>query len=197
MSLFGKNLWDSRIANTTLIVKNGDITYLGIIPITTINQKNMNKLQQRIKSLLRELKEQEENRFWYVATITFSTETFYRRVYSNSDFYKRLSNSKTGLTGNPSNREWWRKLNPSGFYDFTPNKDIIVLSFLMETKAKLNELEFKARVKKIVPYIEISIGTKEQKEYEFELAFERMFYQQYEPKTELFGDIRRKTELSF
>jgi carbamoyltransferase len=25
----------------------------------------------------------------------------------------------------------------------------------------------------------------------YELAFERMFYQQYEPKTELFGDIKR------
>ena len=157
----------------------------------------MNKLQQRIKSLLREINEQQNNKYWYVATITFSTATFYRRVSNASEFYKRLSNSKTGLIGNPSNREWWGKLSPSGFYDFTPNKDIIVLSFVMETKAKLNELEFKARVKKIVPYIEISIGTKEQKEYEFELAFEREFYQQYEPKTELFGDIRRKTELSF
>ena len=43
----------------------------------------------------------------------------------------------------------------------------------METKAKLNELEFKARAKNIVSYFEMSIGTKEQKEYEFELAFER------------------------
>ena len=197
MSLLGKNLWDSRIANTTLIVKNGDITYLGIIPITTINQKNMNKLQQRIKSLLREIKEQQENRFWYVATITFSTETFYRRENSNSSFYKKLSNSKAGIVGLSTNREWWRKLNPSGFYDFTPSKDTVVLSFVMETKVKLNELEFKARVKKIVPYLEINIGTKQQKEFEFELAFERMFYQQYEPKTELFGDIKRNTKLSF
>jgi predicted NodU family carbamoyl transferase len=134
----------------------------------------MNKLQQRIKSLLNEFKEQQENRYWYVATITFSTETFYRFVYSISEFYKRLSNSKTALPGNPTNREWWQKLDPNGFYDFTPNKDIIVLSFVMETKAKLNELEFKSRVKKIVPYLEISIDTKEQKEYEFELAFERI-----------------------
>jgi hypothetical protein len=42
--------------------------------------------------------------------------------------------------------------------------------------------------KKNVPYLEISVGTKEQKEYEFELAFEREFYQQYEPKTEVFWD---------
>jgi hypothetical protein len=56
-------------------------------------------------------------------------------------------------------------------------------------------LEFKSRVKKIVPYLEISVGTKEQKEYEFELAFEREFYQQYEPKTEVFGDIKRSNKI--
>ena len=152
----------------------------------------MNKLQHRIKSLLNKYKEQQENRYWYVATITFSTVTFYRRVNSVSDLYKRLSNSKSVLLGNPSNREWWQKLDPNGFYDFTPNKDTIVLSFVMETKAKLNELEFKARVKKIVPYLEISLGTKDQKDFEFELAFERGFYYQYEPRIELFGNIRTR-----
>ena len=153
----------------------------------------MNKLQQRIKSLLSEYKKQQEDRYWYVAKITFSTETFYRRINSVSMFYKRLSNSKTALPGNPTNREWWQKLDPNGFYDFTPTKETIVLSFVLETKVKLNELEFKARVKKIVPYLEISIGNKEQKEDEFELAFGRGFYQQYEPKTELFGDKKRNT----
>lgn len=151
----------------------------------------MNKIQQRIKSLLSEYKKQQDDRYWYVAKITFSTETFYRRINSVSMFYKKLSNSKTALPGNPTNREWWQKLDPNGFYDFTPTKETIVLSFVMETKVKLNELEFKARVKKIVPYLEISIGNKEQKEDEFELAFEREFCQQYEPKTELFGDIKR------
>jgi len=41
-------------------------------------------------------------------------------------------------------------------------------------------LEFKARAKKIVSYFEMSIRNKEQKEYEFELAFER---KQYKPVT--------------
>lgn len=155
----------------------------------------MNKLQQRIKSLLNEYKEQQSNKFWYTITITFSTESFYRFVYSISEFYKRLSNSKTALPGNPTNREWWQKLDPNGFYDFTPNKETIVLSFVMETKSKLNENEFKARVKKIVPYLEIVIKTKEQKEFDFELAFERDFYYKYEPKIELFGDIKRTKNL--
>ena len=152
----------------------------------------MNKLQQRIKSLLNEYKEQQSNRFWYTITITFSTESFYRFVYSISEFYKRLSNSKTALPGNPTNREWWQKLDPNGFYDFTPNKETIVLYLVMETKSKLNEIEFKARVKKIVPYLEINISSKDRKDFEFELAFEREFYYKYEPKVELFGDIKFK-----
>jgi hypothetical protein len=167
----------------------------GIIPTSITLLQFMNKLQQRIKSLLNEFKEQQENRYWYVATITFSTETFYRFVYSISEFYKRLSNSKTALPGNPTNREWWQKLDPNGFYDFTPNKETIVLSFVMETKVKLNETELKARVKKIVPYLEINIKTKEQDEFEFELGFEREFYQKYEPKVELFGDIKRNNKI--
>lgn len=152
----------------------------------------MNKLQQRIKSLLNEYREQQSNRYWYTITITFSTETFYRRVNSISELYKRLSNSKIALPGNPTNREWWQKLDPNGFYDFSPTKETIVLSFVLETKVKLNENEFKARVKKIVPYLDIVIKTKEQEEYDFELAFEREFYYKYEPRIELFGNIRRR-----
>ncbi len=39
--------------------------------------------------------------------------------------------------------------------------------------------------KKIFPYLKISIGSKEQKEFEFELEFEREFYQKYELRIEL------------
>ncbi len=147
----------------------------------------MNKLQQRIKSLLNEIKEGQENRFYYVATITYSTETFYRRVNSVSDFYKRLSNSKTRLTGNPSNREWWIKLNPTGYYDFEPNKKYIILSFVMRTEVKLNELEFKARVKKIVPYVDLYFETKKQRDFDFEMRYERDYFYKYENKLEFFG----------
>ena len=155
----------------------------------------MNKLQQRIKSLLNEYRARQSNRYWYVATITFSTETFYRRVNSISELYARLSNSKTSLPGNPTNREWWQKLDPNGYYDFSPTKEKIVLSIVMETKVKLNEMEFKARVKKIVPYLDITIKTKDQEEFEFELGFDREFYQKYEPRIEFFGDIKRTKNL--
>ena len=71
----------------------------------------------------------------------------------------------------------------------------MILSFVLETKVKLNENEFKARAKKIVPYLDISIGTKDQKDFEFELAFEREFYYKYEPKIELFGNVKRRNKI--
>lgn len=154
----------------------------------------LSKTQAKIKSILKEFKEQQESnssKHWYVVTITYSTETFYRRVRSVSEFYQKISNSKTTLVGHPSNRDWWKDLSPSGFYDFTPNKDIAVLSFVLETKKKINELELKSRIKKIAPYLEIFIGNKNQKDFEFELAFIKEFFYKYEPKTELFGDIKR------
>jgi hypothetical protein len=154
----------------------------------------LSKTQARIKSLLNEIKEQQNNgqsKYWYVITINYSTITLYRRVSSASELYKKLSNSKSGIVGSTSNREWWKTIKPSGFYDFTPSKDISVLSFVLETKVKLNELEVKSRIKKIAPYLEIYIGEKSQKEYEFELEFIKEFFQKYEPKTELFGDIKR------
>lgn len=153
----------------------------------------LSKTQARIKSLLNEIKEQQNNgqsKYWYVITITYSTISLYRRVSSVSELYKKLSNSKASLVGSTSNRDWWKTIKPSGFYDFTPSKDISVLSFVLETKVKLNELEVKSRIKKIAPYLEIYIGEKSQKEYEFELEFIKEFFQKYEPKTELFGDIK-------
>ena len=170
---------------------------LGTITIKQNELIMLSKTQAKIKSILKEYREQQEinhNKNWYVVTITYSTDTFYRYLNSVSQLYKRLSNSKSGLVGLPSNREWWNELDPSGFYDFTPNKDIAVLSFVLETKKKINELEFKSRVKKIAPYLEIFIGNKSQKDFEFELEFIKEFFQKYEPKTELFGHIKRTTK---
>ena len=70
----------------------------------------------------------------------------------------------------------------------------MVLSFVLETKKKINELEFKSRVKKIAPYLEIYIGNKTKKDFEFELAFIKEFFLKYEAKTELFGDVKRNTK---
>ena len=157
----------------------------------------MNNTKEKIIEVLNEFKKQQDeinSKYWYSITITFATETFYRKLNGVSSFYKKLANSKAKLLGLPSNREWWKSLRPSGFYDFTPKKDVVVLSYVIETKSKLNQLEFKSRVKKIVPFIEISIRNITQKEYQFEVDFMMAYYLKYEQKTEVFGDIKRNSK---
>ena len=151
----------------------------------------MNILQYRIKSILKEFKEQQEinkDNYWYFITITFDTSTFFRRLNSISDVYKKLSNSKSGLTGNLSNREWWAKLKPSGFYDYTLTKDKIVFKMIMETQTKINELELKSRIKKICTYKNINIDFKDQDA--FDKAYSAEYYPVFQSGMELFGNAR-------
>jgi len=167
---------------------------LGTITFKQNKSIMLSKTQAKTKYFLNEFKKKQEKtntKNWYFIEITFSTGTFYSGINSVSEFYKRISNSKKTLVGNPSNREWWQKLSPSGFYEPYINKEIVVLIFVMKTKTKLNKLEFKARVKKIAPYTEMKIGYKDQKDFEFEVAFERVFNQGPESKTILFGDIKK------
>ena len=167
---------------------------MGTIPVKQSKSIMLLKTRAKIKSLLNEIKEEQEktnSKNWYFVEIIFSTGLFYKQLHSVSEFYKRLSNSKTGLVSHPSNRAWWKNLNPSGFYEPYITKETLVLSFLMETKSKLNILEFKSRVKKIVPFIEIKVEIKAQKEFDFEIAIEKAFFQGPDSKTVLFGDIKK------
>ncbi len=88
---------------------------------------------------------------FYVIAICFDTNSFYRRNRSISEFYKKLSNSKTGLFGNPkTNRDVWKLYSADGFYRYyiTPNETEII--FYLKTKANIKEKDFRYRVAKIL-----------------------------------------------
>ena len=63
----------------------------------------MNKTRARIQYKLNEIKAkkimEDVDDNWYSIEITFSTEKFYRRCGSISEFNKYLTNSKMGLNG--------------------------------------------------------------------------------------------------
>jgi hypothetical protein len=63
----------------------------------------MNKRQPKIKSFINNIN---NNTHWYIISIVFDNPTFFRRLNNINEFYKRLSNSKSSLTGHPSNRLW-------------------------------------------------------------------------------------------
>ena len=140
----------------------------------------MIKLRSRIQSILNEYVEEKNEKeqnsefeFKYIMTISTSSSTFYKKNKSMSDFYKKLSNSKIGLCGNKNNREWWNNYEPNGFYFYSESNDFVEIKMLIQTHKKMNEIEFKARVKKLIYpcQIEISLNDK----LKFEKTFSEIF----------------------
>lgn len=158
---------------------------MGIIPVIKYNQKNMKNRQLKIKSFVNDIK---NNHHWYFISIVFDNSTYFRRLNNINDFYKRLSNSKSSLTGHPSNRMWWKRILPTGIYEPILTNENLELNFIMTTKSKLNELELKCRAKKICPYISIKISYQGIEELD-KLSSSAYFH--YRQNIQLFGDIKR------
>ncbi len=182
--------WRIGEANITLLVKNGDITYPGIIPIIINNQKNMKKRQVKIKSFVNSL---ENNNHWYIISIVFDNTTYFRKLNNINEFYKRLSNSKSSLSGHLSNRLFWKRLMPTGIYEPILTDEKLILNFIMTTKSKLNELELKSRAKKICPYDSIKICYQDKVEL---VNISSNTYFHYRQNIQLFGEVKRELYIS-
>ena len=145
----------------------------------------MKNRQLKIKSFVNDIK---NNHHWYFISIVFDNSTYFRRLNNINDFYKRLSNSKSSLTGHPSNRMWWKRILPTGIYEPILTNENLELNFIMTTKSKLNELELKCRAKKICPYISIKISYQGIEELD---KLSSNTYFSYRQNIQLFGDIKR------
>ena len=145
----------------------------------------MKKRQYKIKSFINNL---ENNKHWYLISIAYENSTYFRRLNNINDLYVRLSNSKSSIIGQINNRLWWKKIIPSGVYQPILTEKNLILNFIMTTDIKINELEFKSRVKKICPYILIKIGYQEREEFD-KLVNTYFSYQQ---NIELFGEAKRE-----
>jgi hypothetical protein len=146
----------------------------------------MKKRQLKIKSFVNNL---ENNNHWYIILIVFDNSTYFRRLNNINDIYKRLSNSKSSITGHPNNRFWWKKIMPSGIYETVLTDEHLVLNFIMTTKSKLNDLELKSRVKKICPYVSIKICYQEKEELD---KLSSSTYFSYRQNIELFGEAKKE-----
>jgi hypothetical protein len=82
--------------------------------------------------------------------LTYPLESFRRKVISTSNFYKVLSNGKNTLMGIGTNRDWWNRHKCNGVYFTEIKKDRITLVFLISSERRINELEIKSRITKIL-----------------------------------------------
>jgi hypothetical protein len=145
----------------------------------------MKKRQYQIKSFLNNL---ENYKHWYFISIVFENSTYFRKLNAINNFYVRLSNSKANLTGLTSNRNWWKRIAPTGIYEPILTENNLVLNFIMTTETLINELEFKSRVKKICPFVFLSLKYQEKEELEKIKSNNYFFYRQ---NIEVFGKIKK------
>jgi hypothetical protein len=144
----------------------------------------MKKRQHKIKSFINNI---HNNNHWYVISIVFDNSTFFRRLNNINEFYKRLSNSKSSITGHSSNRMWWKRITPSGIYEPILTEETLVMNYIMTTNSKINELEFKSRAKKICPYVVIKFSYQEKDELD---KLSSNSYFPYRQNIVLFGDMK-------
>jgi len=64
--------------------------------------------------------------------------------------FKILSNGKNTLMGMGTNRDFWSRHKCNGLYFTEIRKDTIDLFFLISSERRINELEIKSRITKIL-----------------------------------------------
>jgi hypothetical protein len=99
-----------------------------------------------------------ENRNHIIVDVKFDRNYFDSKIKTPSNFYKHLSNSKSTLPNGITNRMWWKRLKPNGFYKYKMNKDITEITFVMSTEQNFNELELKSRIKKIGNPLQLEVS---------------------------------------
>ena len=111
----------------------------------------MKKQNSIADNIITNLKQRNETKNYYIILLTFDKQSFFKKLTSVSHFFKVLTNGKNALGGLGSNREWWSVIRGSGFYRMDTTPETINLFMYLESEAKINETEFRYRIRKIVP----------------------------------------------
>jgi hypothetical protein len=83
--------------------------------------------------------------------LLYPTDSFRRRIGSVSNLYKILTNGKNTLMGLGTNRDWWGRHNcQDGIYFYEYKLNNIEIMFFFSSEKKINQLELKSRINKIL-----------------------------------------------
>jgi hypothetical protein len=122
----------------------------------------MNKLTQRIKSILEELKQEKgietKKKDYCIIQLTFDIQDFYLKCNTIGEFLKKLRNNKNSLSPNlPNNRVFFNIIGGNGIHHSTFYTDKVEINIYLELKKKFNVLEMKSRISKIIKPTNIEI----------------------------------------
>jgi hypothetical protein len=118
-----------------------------------MNKKNT----ERIRVLLENLKEAENNKPFAIVVLEFDSTEFFDKNYSISKWFQKLSNSKS-VTSGLTNRDWFKNID-SGFYKYSVTTDTTQIVLAFSSINPITELDLNVRINKIGPKPkELTIG---------------------------------------
>lgn len=118
-----------------------------------MNKKNT----ERIRVLLENLKEAENNKPFAIVVLEYDSTEFFDKNYSISKWFQKLSNSKSA-TGGLTNRDWFKNID-SGFYKYSVTTETTQIVLAFSCINPITELDLNVRINKIGPKPkELTIG---------------------------------------
>lgn len=118
-----------------------------------MNKKNT----ERIRVLLENLKEAENNKPFAIVVLEYDSTEFFDKNYSISKWFQKLSNSKSATSG-LTNRDWFKNID-SGFYKYSVTTDTTQIVLAFSSINPITELDLNVRINKIGPKPkELTIG---------------------------------------
>lgn len=146
-----------------------------------MNKKNT----ERIRVLLENLKEAENNKPFAIVVLEYDSTEFFDKNYSISKWFQKLSNSKSATSG-LTNRDWFKNID-SGFYKYSVTTDTTQIVLAFSSINPITELDLNVRINKIGPKPkELTIGV-----HDWEL-YNQYFTTLFDIKTgtETFGKLK-------
>lgn len=118
-----------------------------------MNKKNT----ERIRVLLENLKEAENNKPFAIVVLEYDSNEFFDKNYSISKWFQKLSNSKSATSG-LTNRDWFKNID-SGFYKYSVTTETTQIVLAFSSINPITELDLNVRINKIGPKPkELTIG---------------------------------------
>lgn len=144
-------------------------------------------VRKRIKEQLNELKK-EKSKLYYCIELTFDAIKFNEHFNDYKNFWHLLSKSFFGPKEfKKSNNDWFTELQPEGFYFINESYNLVQYRIYLETKKKINIDEFEARVKDIVPLLELE--SYENDEYQFHKMFANDIFKIQKSEIQYIGKV--------
>jgi hypothetical protein len=144
-------------------------------------------LRESIKEKLNEIKK-EKSKLYYCIEITFDAIKFNEHFNDNKNFWHMLTNDFFGPKEfEKSNNEWYKELQPEGFYFINESYNLVQYRIYLETNKKIKYEELIKRVNDIVPIIEVELYHND--EYRFNKMFANDIFKIQKSEIQYIGKV--------